>query len=519
MEAGMVCQVKPIERLEEVSIRLAQKYPDLQLLSKIKERLGTLVEPVHLNPTITQAIAVVLQSPPYLDGLQEKDLPFQAWKQASYEFLYKEFGKENLVYLQLNQDGPIAAIHCIFVPIQSNQLVPQAFVGTLTHQQGYLNRYQAVLDRLFTQSSYQANGLQAGQAPRASQHTGPIRAGNHHILDESIKDGLDRIKRINLVDYLIHHHGYEKNKEKSSEKWPRLDHGDGTKLLLHEYKGIHYYESLQDELDSGTIVDYMLRRGRGSYQEIIAEVSGRPLSIFISNPTSNQQQTSNEPVKDPAQQQKRAQDKLDKFPSNYGKTYLEKRGIEPATYQLTQGVKTNTQGAIFGLYTKVDIQGQGQLCSTIQYYQKIDGDDGKSCKYFQKGLPRGLSVLKSSWEIKEIVVTESPIDALSHKQLHGTKQTLYLSTCGSIGKEIARSLEAVFIQAKEQSIGVKLGFDGDEKGREMAQQVVVIASKCGITCQIEFPKVGKDWNDMLVTSKQQIAQLDQPKIASVGRAL
>jgi hypothetical protein len=124
-------------------------------------------------------------------------------------------------------------------------------------------------------------------------------------------------------------------------------------------------------------------------------------------------------------------------------------------------------------------------------------------------------LLKPSQEIKEIVITESPIDALSHKQLHGTAHTLYLSTCGSIGKEIASSLETVFIQAKEQSIGGKLGFDGDSPGRAMAQQVAAIASKQGITCQMEWPSLGKDWNDMLVASKKQAAQLDEPKHATV----
>jgi hypothetical protein len=46
----------------------------------------------------------------------------------------------------------------------------------------------------------------------------------------------------------------------------------------------------------------------------------------------------------------------------------------------------------------------------------------------------------------------------------------------------------------------------------MAQQVAAIASKQGVTCQMVFPKVGKDWNDMLVAYLKQSAQLDQPKL-------
>jgi len=45
----------------------------------------------------------------------------------------------------------------------------------------------------------------------------------------------------------------------------------------------------------------------------------------------------------------------------------------------------------------------------------------------------------------------------------------------------------------------------------MTQQVSAIASKQGVTCQVEFPKVGKDWNDMLLAQLKQSAQLDQQK--------
>ncbi len=510
MEVGMVCQIRPIKDLEEISNRLAHKHPDLHLHAQVKERLATLQGSAPLHSNTTLAIAVLLESPPYLAGLQEKDPPFQAWKQASYDFLSQEFGKENLVYLHLNQEKAIPAIHCIFVPIQSHQLVPEAFVGTSAHQEGYQARYQAVLDHL-SAAPHQASGLQAGQGPKSNQHHRAVSLTNY---EETIKDGLDRIKRINLVDYLIHHHGYQKNKQKSSKKWLRLDHGDGTKLLLHEDKGIHYYESLHDEQDRGTIVDYMLQRGRSSYQEVIAEVSGNP--IYNPIPISHEQQATSKLAKDPLDQQACAQAKLDRFPISWGRTYLEQRGIERATYQGIEGVKTSPRGAIFGLYTKVAIEGPSQLCSTIQYYLQ---DGGESGKYFQKDLPRGLSVWKPNGAIKEIFVTESPIDALSHQQLHGNQDTLYVSTFGSIGKEIARSVEAVLLQGQAQSIKIKLGFDQDEAGRKMAEQVAAIASKHGISCQMEWPKIGKDWNDMLLANQKEAAQLAQPQLITASRGL
>jgi transcription elongation factor Elf1 len=344
MEVGVVCQVRPVVHLEKMHVRLQEKYPDVDLLSQIKKRLEALAEPIQLNTTTTQAIAVCLQCPAHLDGLQEKDPAFQAWKRASYEFLCQEFGKENLVYVHLNQDKSIAAIHCIFVPIQFNLLIPQAFVGTIAQQQGYVDRYQAVLDRLF-------------------------------------KQDLHTIKRMDLLEYLIEAHDYQKNNRKSSVKWPRVDHRDGTKLLLHQNKGIHYYQSLNDEQDKGTIVDYLLGRGCKDQKEVLAQVLGGYLSkqeyvrLNQERPSSEGEQRSDEPSRDPAFYQREAQSEFNKSCKlYYGETYLESRGIEPATYQRIQGIKANFLGAIFCLYTEVDTQGQGKLCSTIKYFSGEEGE-------------------------------------------------------------------------------------------------------------------------------------------------
>jgi hypothetical protein len=283
-----------------------------------------------------------------------------------------------------------------------------------------------------------------------------------------------------------------------------LDQGQGTDKLLMptrpNNKGNWMYKSLSDDQNKGTIVDFMLRRGH-SYQEI-ANLSGPILPVQV----LDQQRHLPEQLKDPALQQELAQDKLASFQSGGGKSYLEKRGIERVAYQGIKGIKTNYQGAIFGLYDQLDIQGQGRLCSTIQYRLQTDGS---SDKYFQKGLPRGLSVLIPSQEIKELVLTESPIDALSHKQLYGGEHTLYLSTCGSLGQGIVRSLEEVLLEAKKQAIGVKLCFDKDEAGEKMVKQVISIASKQGISCQVQWPSKGKDWNEMLLASQEKVIPLNK----------
>lgn len=502
MDVEKVCKVRPIEHLEEASRKLTQKHPDLNLIDKIKQRLAHL-ELTYPNSTSSLAIAVSLQSPIHIDGLEEKHPSFQAWKRSSYNFLRQEFGQQNLVYLHLAQDTSIPTIHCIFVPIKSSKLLPQAFVGTQAQQQGYLDRYQALLARSWEQAK-QIPALEKASSYtlNLSNFSHPLTSGFH----ETIKIELERVKKeVNIINYALSR-GYQVNKKKSCRRYMVLDQGKGTPKLLMptspNNKGYWFYKSLNDDKDKGTIVDFMLQRGH-SYKEI-AQLSNPTLST----PVIDLQRDLPEQIQDPALQQELAQAKFARFSSGWGITYLEKRGIEPVTHQGIKGIKVNSQGAIFGLYDKINIQGEGRLCSTIEYQLQ---PDGSSKKRFQKALPRGLSILPPSKAVKEIVVTESPVESLSHKQLHGTAHTLYLATCGSIGRKIAHILEEVFQQAKQQGIGVTLGFNNDEEGKRMATQAAEIASRKGLTCQTDWPSKGKDWNEVLVASNEQVAQVTKLK--------
>ncbi|MHB9147644.1 MAG: toprim domain-containing protein, partial [Candidatus Amoebophilus sp.] len=457
------------------------------------------------STTSTSAIAVSLQSPIHIDGLEEKHPSFQAWKRASYNFLRQEFGQQNLVYLHLARVKTIPTIHCIFVPVKSSKLLPQAFVDTQAQQEGYLDRYQAVLARLWEQAK-QLPALEKypTYTLNSSKFPNPLTNGFH----ETIKTELERVKKeVNIINFALSR-GYQVNKKKSCRSYMVLDQGKGTPKLLMptrpNNKGYWFYKSLSDDKDKGTIVDFMLQRGH-SYQEI-ARLSNPALAL--PSQVLNQQRDLPEQIQDPALQQELAQAKFARFPSGWGITYLEKRGIEPVTHQGIKGIKANSKGAIFGLYDKINIKGEGRLCSTIEYQLQADGS---SKKRFQKDLPRGISILPPSKAVKEIVATESPIESLSHKQLHGTAHTLYLATCGRIGQKIAQILEGIFIQAKQQGIGVTLGFNDDEEGRKMAKQVTEIASRQGITCQKDWPSKGKDWNEELVASNEQIYQVNKQK--------
>ncbi len=155
-----MCQVGPIKDLQSLSERLSQKHFGFDLLFEIQKRLdSSLRKPVKVDTKTTQAIAVALQCPPFLIDFESKYpawkntryelIALKIWEQASYRFICREFGEKDLVYFHLSQENPNPVIHCIFVPIKSNKLAPQAFVGNAIREQRYANRYRAVLGGLF----------------------------------------------------------------------------------------------------------------------------------------------------------------------------------------------------------------------------------------------------------------------------------------------------------------------------------------------------------------------------------
>ena len=158
-------------------------------------------------------------------------------------------------------------------------------------------------------------------------------------------------------------------------------------------------------------------------------------------------------------------------------SYLTARGIKEATYAnyRESGVRVGNK-AVFALYKDIDSQGNGKMCSTISYqFEKKRDEETRaistySTKYFQKGLSRGFSVLKDpDVPVKQVVVSESPIDALSYKQIHGPPAgTMYLSTCGSITNDMKEALSHVFAHAKASGQEVVLAFDNDKTGKGYA---------------------------------------------------
>ncbi|MGK7947260.1 MAG: AAA family ATPase, partial [Xenococcaceae cyanobacterium] len=125
-----------------------------------------------------------------------------------------------------------------------------------------------------------------------------------------------------------------------------------------------------------------------------------------------------------------------------------------------------------------------------------------------KGLAKGttrdggwFALKKGQGEIERIVLTESPIDAISAAAISKKKETtLFISTDGS------GSLPHEFLQNKlAESKQVIVAYDNDEAGNKMARAVLEkLPGGKRIT-----PTVGKDWNEQLLHSQNLLEQKRQ----------
>jgi len=472
---------------------------------------------------------------------------FNEWKQENYKFACDKFGMSNIVRFSVHRDEKTPHIHCVFVPItEEGGLSAKSYMGGKEHLQAYQDDYVKVMEKFglsrgiskeITQEAHiptsdyykETNKLLQEAATKAEQikpsnilSLKQVRQSVQEEITRSYRLALDyqkkaekhermykgvsgdlinqdlkRVKReVNLVQHLSSM-GYGLDKEKSCRTYAVMEK-EGDKLIVRtsprNETGHWAYMSATDSQDKGTIVDLMLNRGY-TYEHIRGLKSGH-LDDTVWKQACSEQKTH---ITDKEIQKKLALERLSGTQIvSRQENYLEKRGIGASTYSTYEGngMKVGRQ-AIFGLYQELNHHGDGRLCSTISYYFT---EMGESRKYFQSGLPRGLSVLKANNSSNRIIITESPIDALSHKQLHGGNAT-YMCTCGSLTVQIKEELKVVMEGARLHNKEVFLSFDNDEAGKRMSNHVTEICKGSGITPKSVQPLTGKDWNEELMQKR------------------
>jgi len=485
---------------------------------------------------------------------QDKNL-FKEWKEENYRFACKEFGRENIVRFVVHRDEKTPHIHCVFVPItKEGSLSAKEYMKGKECMRGYQDRYGRVMERFGLERGLPQEVTQAVHIPtkayyrdvnriarESKEQTSEIRPRNvfkltevredvervlrqekvlshrykqrveqveknyNNIFKRNIDADLERIKQeVNLVQH-VGSMGYKIDRSKSCRSYAVMEK-EGDKVIINtrpNHNGHWVYMSANNvPKDRGTIVDFMVNRGY-EYRDI-RKLSSTHLDERVLKELSKVPKV----IEDKKVQYKLSKEAMLRVEQEPGLGYLKRRKIDENSYKTYLGKYMSLGGnkATFGLYKEVDSQGEGRLCSTISYgYDR----NGNSKKYFQAGLPRGLSMLKNEGKkVNEIVICESPIDALSYKQQHDHKgEAMYVSTCGSLTKGIRKDLNVVLAGARRNGQIVTLAFDKDEAGERMSKTLGTMCRESDVLYSVRSPSHGKDWNeDLKMETKKEEEQ-------------
>ena len=493
---------------------------------------------------------------------------FNDWKKVNFDFISRQFGAENIVRFSVHRDEKTPHIHCVLVPLTDDgRLSADYFIGTPAKLKAYQDQYGLIMEKfglqrgipkeitnrrhIDTTEYYKSVNDLANQV---NELTREVKASNIFKLPQiqrQIKDHLvglevktmeaetkaqyalrtaesisdqhnkkflerleqernhitDWIKReIPLADFAVSCLKWSVVKEKSTKKDWVLTHPTHGKIIVptrRQAHNGHWVYSIANEKGGGTLID-LLRQDKWGWKDIKALAHGQYVARTVAETIPEDDLAKGRHITDPVEQEKKALERMKevKVANSSRKTYLEKRGIAQENYQEFPQLKTNNFQAVFGLYTVG--KDQMKLSSTINYYFDRAG---QRRKYFQKDLPRGLAVLTPCQEVKHIVICESPVDALSYRQLKlntgilaEKKQmdhTMLLATCGQLSVQINKSLENVFEQAKAKEQGIILAFDNDRSGKKMSQELEGLLQERQCGYHVELPEEGKDWNEAL----------------------
>ena len=527
-------------------------YADVELSRAILNRIEEgYKKEVAIRKDAVKAVGVMLTgSHEQMKKIEGDEELFKRWKEANYEFACEQFGENNIVRFSVHRDEKTPHIHCIFVPItEEGGLSAKSYMNGKDCLKSYQDQYGKAMEKfglsrglskevtqevhISTSDYYRetskiireaetkteqiklSNVLNLKQVrdsvqgemvrghrlaldykEKAEQHERMYK----NLLEKEIEQDLDRAKReVNLVKHVASM-GYKLDREKSCVSYAVMEKG-GDKLVIRTspneqrhwtYGSVtHMYRSPKGEKDKGTIVDFMINRGY-SFKNV------RGLS---SNHLDNRVWESIQKEKKLFLADKEIQKELVEIhlssikPVPYGqKNYLEKRGINAETYSIYEGDGLKVgEKAVFALYQDLDYKFKGSPCSTISYYF----GSGKSHQRFHYGLPRGLSVLNENSNSNQVMILESPVDAISHKEEYGG-DTIYICTCGNLIKQVKEELEQVMKVVKSTNKELLLSFDKDPKGIEMSEQVEEMCKEIGVTPRSIQPSIGKDWNEELM---------------------
>ena len=289
---------------------------------------------------------------------------------------------------------------------------------------------------------------------------------------------LERFKtEINLSEYAASA-GYRLSPRESYKNVAVMRSDDGGKINVTVKDGHYVYYDWRTE-KGGSIVDFVQNTKGVSLGDVRKELRPWINEHKPSIESARYQHKITPTEKDTAQTIAHAQRLEHRFPA-----YLAERGID---------AEIMTSGRFAGTVYS-DPKG-----NAVFPHINRDGLSGlelhnKGFKHFVNGGEKAVWFSRVYAADNRLVVTESPIDALSYHQLKGDDHTRYVSFGGNMSDRQKDLLQSAIRKMPENAL-IIAATDKDKAGDGFAEQIKAYASEKRFLR--DTPEIGKDWNDQL----------------------
>jgi hypothetical protein len=295
---------------------------------------------------------------------------------------------------------------------------------------------------------------------------------------------VDRIKRdINLTKFAAAY-GYARVASESSVASVSMRHANGDKLIVSRRLNGHWVYFSVGGSDKGTIIDFVKHRSGTREVPAILDEIRRIEGITPANIEPKLYQDRVGRVSSDPAAVARAFDQAREVPTS---RYLNSRGLRPETLQLPRFRGTWREDSRANvIFPHVDHA--GAICG---FEKKNDG-----FTRFATGGTKTAWISQARSDDRQLVITESAIDAMSYHQIHQPADARYLSTAGTLSQQQFELIERAMTQMPPRSTAV-IATDNDDAGHKMAAAIAELAQRAPIAVHRPLAPVGKDWNDCL----------------------
>ena len=292
---------------------------------------------------------------------------------------------------------------------------------------------------------------------------------------------------INLSEYAAAQ-GYVLDRRASSKNSVVMRTRAGEKIVIARAEDRHWiYFSVQNDLDNGSIIDFVQKRRNCSLGGVRQELRpwlGGARHVVRPHPDLFARE-----IARISRDRARVLLELARMKPLLFHRHLEERGL-PASFlnspRFTGKLKVDSRSN--AIFPHADQEGP---CG---YEVKNRGFTG-----FAPGGEKGLWFSAANSTDTALVIAESGIDALSHAVLHPDDTARYASTGGSLNPTQPELLRSAIGRMGPGS-RIVIATDNDPGGHALADRIEALARETGredfVICR-DQPGEGQDWNDVL----------------------